>query len=178
MLCDGTMPLSIIPSDESLESYGMFQREKARERVVVASTLHSTMTLHRMVLCQSHCTAPWLLVCKYCCLTFVKQRLRYCTTAHALAASHWCCIVAWHVLYTGAVPLHDMYCTLVLYHKMACTGCSQAGWCCSCCHLYCFSCSYVPTCTLTSCFSLVWFTHQEACNKWWCCVSCLLRLDD
>jgi hypothetical protein len=104
-------------------------------------TLHlSTMTLRCTVLCWSHRTAPWLLVYKHCCSTPVNQQQWYCTTIHTgcitilelfrcmTCTVHWHCKSAWHLLYTGAVSLHDMYCT-------------QVGWCCSCCHLYCWSCS-------------------------------------
>ena len=90
------------------------------------------MTLHHTVLSRSHCTAPELLVYKYCWSTPVNQRLWYCTTVYALNALHWWCTVGWHVLhnwqctvaqhvlYTGTVPLHDMHWTLALYHCMTC----------------------------------------------------------
>ena len=78
------------------------------------------------------------------CITLVLNCCMTCTV-------HWCCTIAWHVRYIGAVPLHGMYC-------------KQVGWCCSCHHLYCCSCSYIPNLTLTSllCCALLIKRHARS----------------
>ena len=128
-----------------------------------------------------HCTV-W-----HCVVHIVQHHVYLCTSTTVLlfdscqpttmilynSTLHWWCTVAWHVLHTGDVPLHDMqqYCILVMYRWMTCSvhwpmtiawhvlytgtvplhdmNCTQVGWCCSCSQFYCCSCSYVPTCTLT-----------------------------
>ncbi len=54
-------------------------------------------------------------------------------------------MILYYNTHTGCIT------ALVLYHCMTCTV-HRGGWCCSCLHLlhfYCFSCLYIPTCTLT-----------------------------
>jgi hypothetical protein len=71
----------------------------------VSITLYSTMTTCVQVLLFDFCQATTKILYYSTCTGSITLVLYRCMTRTV----HWCCTIAWHVLYTGAVPQNGMY---------------------------------------------------------------------